>query len=66
MTYYEPDWDKIEEDVKIRLAALNAVWTKVEAEEPPETLQAVARDLLIPALYGIMQFCDTVKISDDE
>ena len=64
-TFHEPNLDKIERDVKMRLHALKAVWSQVEKDGPPEALQAVARDLIIPSLYGIMQFCDAVQITSD-
>jgi hypothetical protein len=64
-TYCEPAWDKIKDDVNLRLCALQAVWTQLEKDGPPEALQMAARDLIIPALYGIMQFCDAVQIDDD-
>ena len=65
MRYSEPDWLKISKDVAERLAYLRAIWRKTKEQASDEDHQAMCRDLFVPALEGLMMFCDAVKVEDD-
>lgn len=59
-----PNWDKLMNDVIERIAALRACWIATE-NDTPETHQRIARDIYVPALRLLAEFCASVEISED-
>lgn len=58
------NWDKLMDDVIERIAVLRACWIATENDRP-ETHQRIARDIYVPALRLLAEFCASVEISDE-
>jgi hypothetical protein len=60
----QPDWDRIEADVAIRLHLLRGAWE--ESENMPALREAMIRDLYIPALKHLGAFCAAITVESVE
>ena len=57
------DWDRLERDVVERVRVLRAVAEKLEAGSAGEQ---IAKDLIVPCVRLLAEFCDCVKIDDSK
>lgn len=54
-----PDWGRMEREVILKLRILRAAWEHTAPN--PELHQAMARDLYLPVLRLLAEFCNCVK-----
>lgn len=57
----EPNWDAIVEDVAVRVQMLRAVWN-----EPGPMQMNIRRDLVIPAITKLGEFCACVQVEEEQ
>ena len=57
----EPNWNTIVEDVVTRVQMLRAVWN-----QPGPLQENIRRDLVIPAITKLAEFCACVQVEDEE
>lgn len=60
----QPDWDRIERDVTRKLRFLRLAWEASEERRDFSTL--IKRDILIPALLLLAEFCACVEEEPDK
>lgn len=58
-----PDWDRLEADVVERIRALRAIHDRLDA--PPEWRHKVRRELILPSLRLLAEFCAAVRIQEE-
>jgi hypothetical protein len=58
-----PDWDTLIDDVNARIKALRVCWKATATREPALHAQLV-RDLYVPALKLLADFCAAVDIEE--
>lgn len=63
--FQEPDWDRLIDDVNARIATLRMCWKGTERDEPSMHPMLV-RDIYVPALRILAEFCAAVEIGTDE
>lgn len=56
------DWEKIESDVLMSLRCLRAAWEHTEGQP---IHAAMLRDLYLPCLRLLLEFCACVKVETD-
>ena len=61
----EPNWDQLIDDVNARIAALRACWKGTQADTP-ELHRMIARDVYVPALRLLAEFCAAVEIEESK
>jgi len=55
-----PDWDGLKKDVNDRIDILRAVWEKADLE----IKDSLMRNLIIPCLACLADFCASVQLED--
>lgn len=59
-----PDWNRLEADVVVRIRLLRATSEKLDA--PAELREAIWRDLVMPNLRLLAEFCVNVDVHDEQ
>lgn len=60
-TLRQADWESVEQEVVYKLRFLRAA---VEKLEPTEVNNKIARDLFLPALKKLGEFCTMIKLEE--
>lgn len=60
----KPDWLSLKEEVCRKIDYVAAAWEKLDA--PDEWKDKIRRDLLLPNLELLAEFCANVDVNDDE
>ena len=58
------DWEAIEREVVLRIALLRAAW-KATADDPSVPHRMMARDLYLPAVAKLAEFCSLIEVEAD-
>jgi len=61
LTLRQADWESVEQEVVYKLRFLRAA---VEKLEPTELNNKIARDLFLPALKKLGEFCTMIKLDE--
>ena len=56
-------WDQLEQEVVFRIRLLKGIAEKLE---PTPFNDAIAQDLILPAMALLAEFCQSVAISEEE
>lgn len=59
------DWDAVERDVVQRIRALRKVAKSITSKDDNALCDMVAKDLIIPNVLLLGEFCQNVKISEE-
>ncbi len=59
----QPDWERLEADVLLSLRCLRAAWEHTEGQP---IHAAMVRDLYVPCVRLLAEFCASVKVEDEK
>lgn len=60
-----PDWNRLERDVVLRIRALAAICSD-KLDAPEDLRAAIYRDLVLPNVRLLAEFCSAVRIDDED
>ena len=60
-----PDWDALEREVLLRIQLLKAAWQGTQ-EDSGDVHAMMVRDLYMPALNKLAQFCSMIEVEEDK
>jgi hypothetical protein len=60
-----PDWDALEREVLLRIQLLRGAW-KGTQEDSGDVHAMMVRDLYMPALNKLAQFCSMIEVEEDK
>lgn len=62
--YEKVDWDGLKTDVNERIWAVQQCWRESEKRAPKETHEKLVKDIYLPAIKLLGEFCVCVKLGE--
>ena len=60
-----PDWDALEREVLLRIQLLKSAWQGTQ-EDQGDVHGMMVRDLYMPALNKLAQFCSMIEVEEEQ
>ena len=60
-----PDWEALEREVILRIQLLKGAWAGTQ-KDSCDVHAMMVRDLYMPALNKLAQFCSMIEVEEDE